>query len=75
MNTFNRSHVFSYVAYHRIEIWWKSSEVMKGALDMYNIIPQLFSKKKKKKKEEKKKDFYAIRSVGMGNDWIVSSTI
>ena len=38
----------------------------KEALDMYNIIPQLFF--------QKSWDFYTIRSVGMGNDCILSFT-
>ena len=43
---------------------FKSQDVLsqiKGALDKYNIIPQLFPKKKSW-------DFDTIRSVGMGND-------
>ena len=40
--------------------------IIKGALDKYNIIPQLFS--------EKSWDFYTIGSVGMGNDCMLSST-
>ena len=45
----------------------KLSSVMsfKGALDKYNIIPQLFAKKW---------DFYTIRSDGMGNDYMLSFT-
>ena len=39
---------------------------IKGALDMYNIIPQLFFKRSW--------DSYTIRSVGMGNDCISSFT-
>ena len=46
----------------------KSQKVMyiKRALDKYNIIPQLFPKKVW--------DFYTIRSVGMGNDNMLSFT-
>ena len=36
----------------------------KGALDKYNIIPQLFPKKSR--------DFYTIRSVCMGKDCMLS---
>ena len=47
--------------------------VLKGRVtgQVYNII-QLFSKKKKKKKRGR--DFYTIRSVGMGNVCILSSS-
>ena len=38
--------------------------MIKGALDKYNIIPELFPKKSW--------DFYTIRSVGIGNDYILS---
>ena len=40
---------------------------IKEALDMCNIIPQLFPKKSW--------DFYIIRSVGMGNDCMLSFII
>ena len=39
---------------------------LKGALDKFNIIPQLFPKKSW--------DFYTIRSVGMSNDCMPSIT-
>ena len=39
---------------------------LKGALDKFNIIPQLFPKKSW--------NFYTIRSVGMGNDCMPSFT-
>ena len=39
---------------------------VKGALDKYNIIPQLVPKKSW--------DFYTIRSAGMGNDCMLSFT-
>ena len=39
--------------------------ILKGALDKYNIIPQL---------SPKKLGFYTIRSVGMGNDRVLSFT-
>ena len=37
---------------------------LKRAMDKYNIIPQLFSKKSW--------DLYTIKSVGMGNDCMLS---
>ena len=40
--------------------------LIKGVLDKYNIIPQLFQKTKW--------DFHTIRSVGMGNDCMLSFT-
>ena len=43
--------------------------LIKRALDKCNIIPNFFNKKKKKKL-----DFYTIRSVGMGNDCMLSFT-
>ena len=41
-------------------------KAFKGALDKYNIIAQLFPKKSW--------DFYTIRSVDMGNDYMLSLT-
>ena len=41
--------------------------LIKGALDKYNIILQLFF--------QKSWDFYTIRSVGMGNDCMLSFTL
>ena len=61
---------------YRLKIHHTNRAYIKGALDKYNIIPQLFQKKKKKKRKERKKksqDFYTI-SVSMGNDCMLSVT-
>ena len=47
-------------------MWWNFKINIKGAVDKYNIIPPTFSKKSW--------DFYAIRSVGMGKDCMLSFT-
>ena len=41
--------------------------LFKGPLDKFNIIPQLFP--------PKSWDFYTIRSVDMGNDWVLHSRL
>ena len=44
---------------------------LKGALDKFNITPNL---KKKKKKKKISWDFYTIRNVGMSKDGMPSFT-
>ena len=50
-----------YDVIHQVKI----TRVIKGALDKYNIIPNFFPKKF---------GFFTIRSVGMGNDCMLSFT-